>query len=368
MDYTTALKQYTDTYLDKQECTGLLTHRWPALFALLPEDWWYPESPLRQWLNYSRHPTYERALTLFQEELVCIADRFPNHFRHWIGSIAVSQQFWAKRFESMAVYRLISSGLDVVALDVKSASSNNDIDIMVRDNIETVYVECTSARKPPNESEEQTVRLHAFDYLIARFREIPGSYVIDCNIMPDLMDKKSVDGFVQIFSDFISEFQPIKQVKWKEIPGYPMARKSYPGQCAATIMPGTRLLPTQVGGFGRPFVDASGRALQSKIRRKLSQSREFSGQRILLIDCSFRPEMLFSNSLGIKDDVKVALQHDKNHVFSYIVLCQTTIESDDRLFMGHAYSAPWATDPQTPLVTSILAATKATGGVHRVVF
>lgn len=356
LNYSDILKQYTDTYLDISHCNELLRTKWPLLHSLLPVDWWYPESPIRQWLNYSEEPTYEIALNLLQEELSVIFERFPTSYNKWIGSFGVPQQFWSKRFESMVIYLLIRAGLNVRAIDVKSDTSDNEVDIMVSDDSETVYVECTSARKPTSEADLQTIQLHAQDYLNYRFHQIPGSYYISCNVLPDLTNKQTVDNFVNKFSDFIHEYRPVKQVKWRQIEGFPTERMM-PGQHAATITPTSGLIRTQVGGFPQPFVDTSGQALRNKIRRKLKQSRQFSGQRVLMIDASFRPDMLFENVLGFKDDIRSAAMSDRTRTFSFITLCQMAIQTEHRLFMGRAYSMPWATKPTTSLISNILFST-----------
>jgi len=139
VNYERILAQYTDTYLDDSQCQALLAKRWPKFSSLLPPKWWYPTSPLRQWLHYSENVTYETALTLLQEELLAISERFPDKYKNWIGSLSVPKQFWAKRFESVIIFLLIRSGLNVQAIDVKSSNSNHEVDILVVDKTESVH-------------------------------------------------------------------------------------------------------------------------------------------------------------------------------------------------------------------------------------
>ncbi|QSO48387.1 hypothetical protein [Alicyclobacillus mengziensis] len=358
MNYEQILAQYTDTYLDINQCQKMLESRWSTLARLLPPKWWYESSPIRQWLNYSDNEVYETALNLFQDELLLISTRFPDHYKTWIGSISIPEQFWAKRFEAAVIYLLIHGKIDIQALDVKSDVSNNDVDIVIGDGTERIYIECTSVRNPPVKAELQEINRHVEDYIIHEFNQIPGSYLVTCNVLPNFLDKSAVDQFIDIFATFIQQVRPVNEVRWDQIKGFPTNRPDY-GQPAAIITPTHLPIRTRITGFPpQAFVDTSGQALYSKIKRKFGQSRGFSGQRILMIDSSFRPDMYITNFTGFKDDVGRAAEFDKNHqTFSIITLSQINIQSERRLFMGTSFPMPWTPTPLTPLARRILEAT-----------
>lgn len=185
----------THHFMSEKECSRILKEKWPLLMCLLPVKWYYVESPLTQWLTYHEDEHYNLSISYLEEELLMIQQRFPSSFKKWVGTIGVKGSFWSKRFESMVIFRLLTEGVNVTAIDSTIPRSKKELDIRIEGEKETVFMECTSLRFD-QEMPNRTL-LNSLQRKMKQLVNCPGQKIVmlECTWMPDdfFLNRKGIE-------------------------------------------------------------------------------------------------------------------------------------------------------------------------------